>query len=343
MATMGTYENRQRLSDTETKAPTKAPSVPRASADGTGGDRNTPFASASRWGGTLLLTAVILLGAIFFGSELINLWRPLPEVIPTPPISLSVIDDVNAPLQLSFGTSPNIISKQQVTGSMEQAIQQLRSSLHQSTATAPMPLTPAEAAERILLQKLQGTGAVLDTTPDISVHQINEHLPFLVGLRSEAQEQHDDSSPKSDTRRVVSWAMATPTAGSTWNLYTFSRHPEASDKEEQARTVAIPPEAEPLLRIQSPNGSSLLTFKGTGNFESPMVFYDEYFAGRKWERAMDWQLSPTGSIARYQKVTRGTLETVNIQFHRKQLAEDSEEKTLSWWGIVNHAAHQQSR
>ncbi len=340
MATMGTYENRQPdLSGTETKAP----GIPHASADGSGGDRNTSFASATRWACKLLLTAVILLGAILFGSELINLWRPLPEVIPTPPISLSVIDDLSAPLQLSFGTSPNIISKQQVTGSMEQAIQQLRSSLHQSTATAPMPLTPAEAAERILLQKLQGTGAVLDTTPDISVHQINEHLPFLVGLRSEAQETYDDSSPKSDTRRVVSWAMATPTAGSTWNLYTFSRQPEAADKEEQARTVAIPPETEPLLRIQSPNGSSLLTFKGTGNFESPMVFYDEYFAGRKWERAMDWQLSPTGSIARYQKVTRGTLETVNIQFHRKQLAEDSEEKTLSWWGIVNHAAHQQSR
>jgi hypothetical protein len=58
---------------------------------------------------------------------------------------------------------------------------------------------------------------------------------------------------------------------------------------------------------------------------------------------MDWQLSPTGRIARYQKVTRGTLETVNIQFHRKQLAEDSEEETLSWWGIVNHATDQRPR
>ncbi len=337
---MGTYENRQPdLSGTETKAP----GIPHASADGSGGDRHTSFASATRWACKLLLTAVILLGAILFGSELINLWRPLPEVIPTPSSSLSVIDDLSAPLQLSFGTSPHSISKQQVTCSMEQAIQQLRSSLLHSAATAPMPLTPPETTERELLQKLQGTGAAADTTPDVSVHQINEHLPFLVGVRSEVQGQYDDSSPKTDTRRVVSWAMATPAGGSTWNLYTFSRHPEASDKEEQARTVAMPPEAEPLLRIQSPNGSSLLTFKGTGNFESPMVFYDEYFSGRKWERAMDWQLSPTGSIVRYQKVTHGTLETVNIQFHRKQLAEDSEEETLSWWGIVNHATDQRPR
>ncbi len=337
---MGTYENRQPdLSGTETKAP----GIPHASADGSGGDRHTSLASATRWACKLLLTAVILLGAILFGSELINLWRPLPEVIPTPSSSLSVIDDLSAPLQLSFGTSPHSISKQQVTCSMEQAIQQLRSSLLQSAATAPMPLTPPETTERELLQKLQGTGAAADTTPDVSVHQINEHLPFLVGVRSEVQGQYDDSSPKTDTRRVVSWAMATPAGGSTWNLYTFSRQPEASDKEEQACTVAMPPEAEPLLRIQSPNGSSLLTFKGTGDFEGPMIFYDEYFAGQKWERAMDWQLSPTGSIVRYQKVTHGTLETVNIQFHRKQLAEDSEEETLSWWGIVNHATDQRPR
>ncbi|MEO2173050.1 MAG: hypothetical protein ABGY96_03020, partial [bacterium] len=102
-------------------------------------------------------------------------------------------------------------------------------------------------------------------------------------------------------------------------------------------------EAQPLLRIQSGNGSSLLTFKGAGDFESPMVFYDEYFAGRKWERAMDWQLSPTRSIARYHKVTHDTLETVNIQFHRKHLAEDSGEGNLFWWGIVNHIAYQRSR
>lgn len=337
---MGTYENRQ---TDFPRTDTKDLGIRHASADGSGVDRNKTFVSATLWASKLLLTAVILLGAILFGSELISLWRPLPEVNPTPPISLSVMDDLSAPLQLSFGTSPHNIYRQQVTGSMEHVIQKLRSSCLQSASSAPHPLMPPEATERELLQKLQGTEAVLDTTPDVSVYQINRHLPFLVGLRSEAQEPKDNSSSKTDTRRVVSWAMATPAGGSTWNLYTFSRHPEAFDKEEQARTVAIPPEAEPLMRIQSGNGSSLLTFKGAGDFESPMVFYDEYFAGRKWELAMDWQLSPTRSIARYHKVTHDTLETVNIQFHRKQVTEDSEEETLPWWGIVNHIAYQRSR
>ena len=337
---MGTYENRQ---TDFPRTDTKDLDIRHASADGSGVDRNKTFVSATLWASKLLFTAVILLGAILFGSELISLWRPLPEVISAPPISLSVMDDLNTPLHLSFGTSPHNISRQQVTGSMEQAIQKLRSSCLRSASSAPNPLMPPEATERKLLQELQGTGAVLDTTPDVSVHQINRHLPFLVGLRSEAQERKDNSSSKTDTRRVVSWAMATPAGGSTWNLYTFSRHPEALDKEGQARTVAMPPEAEPLLRIQSPNGSSLLTFKCTGDFESPMLFYDEYFAGQKWERVMDWQLSPTKSIARYQKVTRDTLKTVNIQFHRKQVTEDSEEETSSWWGIVNHIAYQRSR
>jgi hypothetical protein len=74
-----------------------------------------------------------------------------------------------------------------------------------------------------------------------------------------------------------------------------------------------------------------------------MLFYDEYFSGRKWERAMDWQLSPSRSIVRYQKADHGTLETVNIQFHRKQRLDDSKEKSFSWWGIVNHITDQQSR
>ena len=340
MAIMGTFENRQtHFPDTENNESV----LQHSSAEDAVGARNTSFTFAMRWACKLLFTVVILCIAILFGSELINLWRPLPEVISTPPISLSVMDDLSAPLQLSFAKSPHNISKQQVTGSMEQAMQQLRSSLLQSAATAPMPLMSPEAAERELLQKLQNTGAVLDTKPNVSVHQLTKHLPFLVGIRSEAEQQNDGSTSKTDTRRVVNWAMATPAGESTWNLYTFSRHPEALGSEKQALTVAIPPEAEPLLQIQSANGSSLLTFKGAGDFESPMLFYDEYFSGRKWERAMDWQLSPSRSIVRYQKADHGTLETVNIQFHRKQRLDDSKEKSFSWWGIVNHITDQQSR
>ena len=346
---MGTKENRQREpfcsgsgqhheSPGEWKGTEPVKSSPPRSPP-----RSPPqLAGIVRWSYHVLLTAGILLGALYFGSELTDLWRPLPDLPPPAALPLSALSDLNGPLQLTFGDTAHTMWRQQVRGKPQQALEQLRSACLQATRTAVRPNGPPEAAEEKLLKKLQDSPAVLEE-PGIAVHQVNEHLPFLVGLRHDISPQTGNASVAKTAARVVTWALATPGDDSHWNLYTFSRPSETIKAIEQQTVVEAPPTATPLLRMRTAEGSSLMTFESRNNLGSQTAFYDHYFAERNWERVKDWQTTPSHSTARYRRTTGRTIETVDVQFHRKLRGEPVGAENPTWWGLVNHVAYTQPR
>jgi hypothetical protein len=311
-------------------------------------DRNRPTANrhplavgVCRWGGSLMLTALIVFGALLFGSQLTDLWRPLPDLQPTAAIPLPVMADPADPLELNFGNTPHTIFRQQVTGGMEEAMKQLRTACLRATATAAGPSEPPGLAEQELLKKLPSRSAVPANEPGIDVHQVSDQLPFLVGLRRDLSDHQGNPISEKAAARVVAWALATPAGDASWNLYVFSGQQSAGGTAEQEIEVAVPPTGKSLLRIKAANGSLMLTFLSTGDLGKQTMFYDDYYAQRQWQRVSDWRTTPLCGTARYRKAVDGKIETADVQIQRKQQV--TEDAGSCWWGIVNYVAHTEPR
>jgi hypothetical protein len=269
----------------------------------------------SAWTSRALVTLMIVVAALAVGRQTIEWWRASPPSPPAPPATpdAAQVGNPDLPHVLQLGDSPWAILRQTVTGDETLAAKTLttlsRTALEQ---TEPLVGPPTDAERRFL--------ATLNRQPPSekqpgrwALYQVPAGFPVLVGVRpTRSAANSDDQDVALAASRVVTWAIAAPSADAGWNLYVFYPEKGAVHSTPGLLRVPVPPGTNQTLTIRALGGGAVVGFKGSPAIPAWTEFYDQWFAERGWS-ASGWQSATNGWHAHYRSPASDTA-TADVRF-----------------------------
>jgi hypothetical protein len=241
-----------------------------------------------------LFSALVLVGGLGFGRQVIRWWHDDDLATPKAPLAASPFDlsDTSQPIDISIGELPYRFVRQTMEGDQQEAMRSLQTICQRSLASAT-PWSPiADANEEKLLERLSKLdfGKVVphaqdDSEDDGRLYEPVPGMPLIVGTRrSSAASLSDAIAPEN---RVVLWGLAAPAGERRWTLCLFQADARSPDGELQSE-FPLPPGCQRLLALRG-NGAEISAFQGSEPCEKYRVFFTECRSrgGLRWQRTED--------------------------------------------------------
>ncbi|MSR59654.1 MAG: hypothetical protein EXS05_18765 [Planctomycetaceae bacterium] len=261
----------------------------------------------------LIAIAVVLIGGLSIGRQLIEWWRADPETgVPV----VANESETNpwgsgaAPVLLEFGDAPLALSRQSVSGDREAALTQLVARCQAAVKGARQPTPLVHDAAESLVARTAALQPVAEEPGVWRVFRLDEHFPLVLGVRRFPEAENDRATPP---WRLVCWGLAVPMGDANWTIYIFL----ASDAAEGATPeFALPPGSRRILGLRSDAGDALIAFSGRGNVEQWMAFFDREFEQRGLSAREGWQVAASVWSARFGSTQTRPGRQIEVGFSR---------------------------
>ena len=162
----------------------------------------------SGWTTNLMATAIVLVGGLALGWQVLAWWRDQPAAVEGQEAALSA---ANLPLGREgqeFWTRSGLLKVERVAGSASDALFAMQKLCRASPPAGPLT-TPGAAEEQLVAQLASQTP--LEETSDLTLYRPQGETSMVVAVSR-------------DTRRIVGWSFALPAGEGTWTIYQFEPH-----------------------------------------------------------------------------------------------------------------------
>ena len=282
----------------------------------------------SRWTTNGVVTAMLLVMALVFGSEVKHMWydgsaRPAGNK-PAEPAT----DAADSQL-LAFGEQDLSIRRKEFAGRRAEVPAALLDWCRSSIADAQPRAETADAAERDVLQQLAAEKPAAEEPGQWRLYEWSKGFPITIGTKVAGTLRVPSANgtrsvpatlgPNLDQTpyRVVIWGIAVPVAANAWTLYAFQAGSAGLSEAQGASRVPLPPGGHRLATIRSAAGSSVTAFAADDDMGgSARRFYDRWFAEHNWVVAVPWQQVPGGWRARFEMPAPRPTTAVDIRLGR---------------------------
>lgn len=261
----------------------------------------------------LIAIAVVLIGGLSIGRQLVEWWRAEPEVgVPV----VAGESETNpwgtgaAPVLLEFGDAPLALSRQNVSGDRETALRLLVARCEAAVRETKAPTPLANDAAESLVARTQALEPVAEEPGVWRVYRLDQHFPLVLGVRRFPVAENDRAAPPWS---LVCWGLAVPLGDADWSTFTFLASDAAGGAVPQ---FGLPPGSRRILGLRGDAGDGLIAFSGRGNVEQWMEFFDREFEQRGLSATEGWQVSPAAWSARFVSTRTRPVRRIDIGFSR---------------------------
>jgi len=304
---------------------TESPSENEPKRDGATSSSTRDFAAVSkrvsRFASNLLISAVILLVALVVGRQMIAWWRTSPPTTGgqnSPVQEQPLPGDPTRSHWLQIGNLPQTFSRQELAGTAEEALSQLRDQCRTAAQNTAPPIGPVKPHEAKLLAQVAQLSPVESEAEHWSLYQHRGPVLLVVAVRTvndenRASRNHEVVDPGV---RVVSWGLGFPgLAGDpnaeikSWTLLTCDTASESVDGVKSLLSrLPVPPDAQRTLALAVAEGGGRVGFVGAGSIGPWRQFYDDWFAQNSWSTESEWR--NTGAVwhARFRDDRSGRVD-----------------------------------
>jgi len=249
-----------------------------------------------------LVTLIVLVAGLGFGRQVLVWWKAdsVNQPVPSLPAAKAWDDPRQAHL-LEFGQEPWSVRRQSIAGERAAAVEALRATCRELTATARLPDAPAGKSESELLARLARSAPLDQQAGQWSLYQLQHEFPIILGARCpSAQEQPGDGEKLAATPlRVVTWGLAIPAGPDTWTLYTFQSEQSSGARFSLLPEIPLPPDCRRTLSARTTQGVGMVSVTGPRCPETWAHYYDQWFTRHRWQPMDGWQRSDSGWRRRY--------------------------------------------
>jgi hypothetical protein len=265
-----------------------------------------------------VLSAVVLIAGLALGREVLRWWA-VDDVSSGGPSLGSVaggLGDVRVPHRLQLGDRRWSLVRQSFVGSRKAAAEALRASCVAMTKEAAAPDDPPDTTERNFLDEIARRTPAAQKPGAWRVYELDLSPPMAVGVRQPPGAAGDNLAALG--YRVVTWAMAVPTAKQTWTLWTFQSGGPGPETFLETPEITLPPNSRRLLSLGAGGGPGMVLFEGgeTADADEWMGFYDWHFRSKGWRAAVAWRRSASGWYARYVPPEGAKAGPVDVRLSR---------------------------
>jgi hypothetical protein len=253
----------------------------------------------------ILAIAVVLIGSLTLGRQILEWWRAEPPAIldAGPLAGLETEWGANQQgVELQFADSPIRLIRQEVTHSGPLEMLGLIQETCQKALLAAQPLElPPDQAERDMLQAVQDRHPEAEQPGAWQIHRLGSNMVMLVGVRFfPAAVQKSSPDHPALTPRVICWGLVFPghSAGS-WTGYTFIKNNSKSTQASQNPAsghvddldlgqVELPADCQRTVAVRSAGWNSLSGFQGPGTPAKWRTHFSRWLASHHWTPVEAW-------------------------------------------------------
>ena len=263
----------------------------------------------------LLVSGLVLLAALVFGSQVIAWWRVDEQQVASADHVATV---VGPPLPISsgwmqFGDSTFDIHCSSLVGDEKTAFEQLRLRCRQAAISSPLFGAKPNGDELRLVLGLGAKKPIEYQRGQWSMYQMSEEIPMVVlvslGQNSIAPVARFDS-------RVISLGIAFPRSRqrpselAPWTLMVCAKLARsAADASVDQPTT--PPGGRRIVAVTDDVGSQLCSWNGPGNDRQWRFAFDHWHRMLGWTPSSNWTETQQSSHRRYEHPTKGVAD---VQF-----------------------------
>jgi len=250
----------------------------------------------SSWTSRLLLSALILVVGLAFGRQVLHWWR----ADPVGPGLGGVLGPgtgrpgprLDAVQVICFGRAGWTLRQRQLLGDRQSALGALRAECRRAAEVSkPSQAEPPALEERSLVARLASQLAVEREPGRWRMYELDEGVPMVVVLTDEGIA---DASTEGDhlvaaSAGVITWGMAVPQGDCAWTVYAFQPESSTATASSDRAKIALPPEADRVLVLETADGSSVAGFEMAGPADRARGVFDRWYAEHGWTATGPWQ------------------------------------------------------
>lgn len=276
-----------------------------------------PAQRVAAWTTRLVLCGVIAAVGLGFGRQVIEWWAPSGDSpsVESPAQGTPLPADTADRQMVSVGAGPWRLLRELVAGPREQVAAVLVQRAVEITATAPLPHTPPEAAEKALLAR--AATIPLDVGPQGAnwrVVPVDLGVPTAVGLKWPDNRPPAEGVNLAQTdARVVTWGLAVPADESAWAVYCVFSEQATTDPAGAAPELPLPPEARRTLALGTVGGGAMVGFEGRIDPAACQRFFRQWFSQNGWTCVGSWRTADDGWFARFEKSSSRGSAVVDVR------------------------------
>ncbi len=269
------------------------------------------------WGTNLLATALILLLAVTFGRQALELWyadSATPDVASSFGSSTGddALGDPAAVHSLAFGELEMAFQSSTLQGDKAAAFAELRRLTRAVLSKNEYADRLSGPAEERLLAGLRNVQPIEEEPGRWQIFQRDGPLLMVVGVAPLAAGA--GSPPPREVagsnRRVVSWGLAAPAAPGWWTLMTCVPGDPAIGGTSKRFVPRMPEGCRRTVSLATADGAALIGFHGRGDPWLWAKFFDDEFAVADWTSQTDWR---TGGGAWHASYIDGQSSRADVQ------------------------------
>lgn len=243
----------------------------------------------------LLAIGIVLIAGLSLGRQVLRWWKA-DDASPNVPIASATAapiswGDEGSPVELQFGDRTTGFTRMAISGTEDQARQQLVALCVEKTRQAAFPQTPAPASELRLLERISKATPFQSEAGDWEVHVIEKPLPLVLGVKfAAATPGMPAATVEHSPRRVVCWGWLFSHGTANFTAYCVQPARSGSSSAYAATEIPLPSSVRRMVSIQGSREGGLISFSGPGPVEAWIRFYDSWgqkqgWAPLEWERA----------------------------------------------------------
>lgn len=272
----------------------------------------------------LLAIAIVLVGSMALGRQVLSWWHEAPPAVLPPGILADLDTEWGAedrPVELDFGTSPVRLIRQSVgSGGPVVALGVIQEACQKALIDAVEPIHAPDPAELEMLRTVAKLQADVEQPGLWQIHRLGGNMVTLIGVRffpnrdqtgpvlkatenGHAMVENGASTTAGLIPRVICWGLTFPgRAPGSWITYTFIKKQRSESADPQAKSTAqtasvgdagsglipLPENCRRTVFVSEGAWNSLLGFQGVGNAAAWRRHFSNWLISQKWTCVEDW-------------------------------------------------------
>ena len=278
----------------------------------------------TNWTSNLVATAIVVVIALTFGSQLVSSWVPRGSLTEASEFEISQTWPTLQACSLEFGDSPFRLTREAFAGSESDVISFLQNRCREELENDAQPVGEigqreskmiSHSVDRTPIEQVEGKWRIF-LGPKLDESQ---PLPIAIGIRDNCRSYSATATePGKSESRLVVWAMAMPVENDGWTTFVA-----------QASTLnstlgleqLLPITAKRTMAMTDPAGGSIIGFSD-GDFDSAIAFYRVMAKKRNGILEIDPPKNPNSWSARILPAEDSQIKGLQVQLtldHNKNL------------------------
>ena len=282
-----------------------------------------------------IVSVIIVLIFVVFGKKIAVLYQT--ASLDADAIRLVPDNQIGGPIMVGFGDTPYTIFRQEIDGDLTTASIHLKNVCFNITKNSGYPSDVASSAEQTLLHTLLNRKNQ-HAVGNVSVCALSPGTPTFVGIKSKPASSLNPNLLGGS--RIVAWGFATQLASHRWNLQVVSYESPENVTGFGSMKVALPPDSQRLLHMDSPAGESVMAFTSKSGMNAQIEFFNQFFEANDWKQKKQWRISQNDGHGTYTRMQNNRAQTINIHLQRNQMnleRDNQNGEQQDWQGIISLA------